>query len=161
ASMHRSDLVLYLGAGASISAGAPSWNELLRRLTYRMLAEEAGVLREEIDADEMKVQFRHFRRRSPLILARYLRHYFGDRFREEVREALFDSLDEGQTSPLLEEVARLATPPRTGSGLFAIVSYNFDDLLEEAMQRRQIEYRVLVGPGGRSEPNALPVYHVQ
>jgi hypothetical protein len=159
--MNRSDLVLFLGAGASMSAGAPSWNELLRRLTYSMLVEEAGVRQEEADPQEMRQLFGHFRRRSPLILARFLRQYFGDRFREAVRQALYQDLEEKQTSPLLEEIARLATPPRTGTGLYAIASYNFDDLLERAIARRQIAYHVVMGPGGHPGSYALPIYHVQ
>lgn len=160
-SYHRSDLVMYVGAGVSVAAGAPGWDELLRRLTFRMLMREAGEVNEDPNHEEMKELFGHFRHRSPLILARYLRHYFGKDFREEIRRALYGSVSVGHTTPLLDEIARLARHSDSGSGLQSIVNYNFDDLLEQALTQLDIPFQVIAGPGYRLEPGVLPVYHVQ
>ncbi|MBW3625241.1 MAG: SIR2 family protein [Armatimonadetes bacterium] len=156
-----SNLVLFLGAGVSIAAGAPSWDDLLRRLTYRMLKIEAGEMNESPDPEEMKVLFQYFRHRSPLILARYLKQYFGDRFREEVRQALYGSLSGLHTTELLQEIARLAGGDAADSGVHSMVNYNFDDLLEQTLARRGVEFQALIGPGGRRLPDPLPIYHVQ
>ncbi len=97
--------------------------------------------------------------------------YFGDDFLVELRNVLYARTL--YPTPLHAAIARLVqakdgTQPRTAR-VFAIVTYNFDDLLEQAIRERNQGFtvhcsqrgRLVANRGGTGNlPSAIDIYHV-
>ena len=107
---HAGQLVPFMGGGVSISAGGPSWKQLLRRLAVR-----AGLEPEARDRLALK---------NPLDQASILRRIFEDSGLEDFNTAIARELDLPRygLAPAL-----LATLPTTQS-----ITLNYDSLFEMA-----------------------------
>ncbi len=51
-------------------------------------------------------------------------------------------------------------PRQTGARVKAVVTYNFDDLLERELETKSIRYHSIYTENELSDPDELPVYHV-
>jgi hypothetical protein len=150
-------LTLVCGAGVSVQAGIPAWGDLLIRLLERMMDRIAKTHALQIDA----MAAAEFQRRygaSSLILGKYLRNNLGRDFQRELRDALYAS--PSLTSPLIDSIVRLSRPQRDGRPLDSIITFNFDSLLEENLDARQIANRAIFSEAITHDPNELPIYHV-
>ena len=86
--LRRGRLTLVCGAGASIEAGIPAWNDLLLILLERMMERIA----KDRSLDLGKRAAREFQLRhgaSSLILGKYLKNTLGKDFSSEMRDALY------------------------------------------------------------------------
>jgi hypothetical protein len=54
----------------------------------------------------------------------------------------------------------LSTISPTREGIYAVVTYNFDDLLERALTKAEIRCRPIYEEGTVPDPDELPIYHV-
>lgn len=99
---------------------------------------------------------------SPLIAARYLRSRFGDDFEKEVRASLYPDLNPSPASPLLKEIRQLCVSPGRNPNLAAVITYNFDDLLEMYLEDFPIKvpYKSIYAVGMNPQPDELPIYHI-
>ncbi|MHB9146803.1 MAG: SIR2 family protein [Symbiobacteriia bacterium] len=97
--------------------------------------------------------------KSPLIAARFFRDDSGIKFADEVRSALYEGIPRQSQARLLGEIADLCVPGEDGS-VFAVVSYNFDDQLEEALNRKSVNFKLVMSEDDSGEQGELPVYHV-
>lgn len=160
-------LVLFLGAGVSQGYGLPSWNELVLSL---LLDESAA---------DFEGYWPHYRvplaswltetlgisATSMAQLARiYARdHQYDDaQFREYVRDVLyrFQTQPQGQTT--LSAVASLlqrSVKPRGAGHIPAVVTFNYDDLLERELRARQVKFNV-VFDATRRPVKSLSILHV-
>lgn len=132
-SSFRAGRLEYLvGAGASISAGLPDWNELNRRLLGEFLARKYSQLEfEDRDLEVAAAAFvEQFGREA---VVDHVRDEGRRRFPSSLRKALYPRVAFYPTSYHFELVAalnsaqrlRLARPQR-------LISFNFDNLLEQA-----------------------------
>lgn len=144
----KDELVLFLGAGVSQSAGVPGWTSLLSKLflamVEKLLPQELAVLPvEDHEKRFVAAKLQELQESLPLVAARYLNSGLDDSFGEAVSGALYEEIEEGNggTSSLLEAVAHLCVPKRNGPGVKAIVTYNFDDLVEYHLAKAGIEHR--------------------
>lgn len=163
----RGELVVFLGAGASIPYGVPSWRDLVLELLF----DQAERTR------RLGSMWPHYRRAlaswmtdyfayDPLVLARMVerglarasprRDHPG--FLERLRAHLYGQWHQPRARTLLDAVADLAARKRRGMG--TIVTFNFDDLLERALDARGVEFASVVGPGRRREDDRLRIVHV-
>lgn len=152
------DLVLFLGAGVSLSAGLPGWESLLHRLTVEMWAQRLGAGAGGEDAEEFARLFRHAFGGFPIISGRYIRKALGHAFQERVRAILYSHPE--ATSSLLKAVTRLCVSPEDGAGIRAVVCYNYDDLLEIHLAQRRVRFCSVSTEGQSPPPQVLPIYHV-
>lgn len=145
--------VLVLGAGVSIDAGLPSWNELLERLLKN--CPNCIANKEEI-SDVLKAS-----NDSNLIAARNIRIRMGISTREEENseftKQIHDCLyaEETHKSELIDAICLAAETNK----LKCIITYNYDDLVERELERRFIQ----AWPVCKSSHifnNNLPIYHV-
>lgn len=150
----RHGIALVTGAGVSTSAGVPTWSGLISRLRIRSLkstlaADGSRVLGDMIDAVTSGD--------SPLIAARSVIASIGsqDELKSEVRRILYSSVQE---SALLSDLAGLCTRNEGVSGVADVITYNYDGLLEEYLQRISRHTRVLYGQLAIGE--GLPIRHV-
>lgn len=139
---------LFLGAGLSMSCGLPGWDELLE-LLLASLRKEKALSVNDIEACKNDSQ------ESPLIKARYLKQFYTEAkrsFVSDIREALYMHVDDKRQ--LLKSVASLI---KTGN-VETVISYNYDDLLEEALQREGIPFTP-IDRSNRPELGSLPILH--
>ena len=151
------DLALFLGAGLSLSAGLPDWEERLYRLTVEMWQDRLGAHAANGDAEICARLFTQAYGGFPIISGRYIRQTLGGRFQERIRAMLYSRPD--PTSDLLQAVARFARPAG-GGGANAVVCYNYDDLVEVHLARESVHHRSIWAEGQAPPPDALSVYHV-
>jgi hypothetical protein len=158
----RSSLVLFLGAGVSIDAGVPGWNALLHELLLSLIGRQTDssvqFSTEEIEllADALARQ----RGWAPAVVARYIRAGLKDEFDAEVRRSLYRRIAADSSSPVLKAIARLCVPRRDGSGVRAVVTYNFDDLLERHLEQSGVMYRAAYREGDLAADDELGIFHV-
>lgn len=152
------NLVLVLGAGVSLGFGLPNWNTLLQKLIITTIEKEKKI------STVLAKLFTSIFSPSPLIAGRYLQKYYDDKslsFEEAVREVLYEELDINKPSELMDEIINFCVAPGKSSNLDSIISYNFDDILEQRLTKVGIPipfkaiYGIGMNPGGQ-----LPIFHV-
>jgi SIR2-like domain len=97
---------------------------------------------------------------SPLIVGRYLEKNLGETFSNKLHHVLYDRARKPVENPLITAIARLCRPSRQREGISAVVTYNFDDLLESALTEADIRCRSIFEEGVVPESDELPIYHV-
>lgn len=165
----RNQLVLFLGAGISLAHGIPTWKNLVLEMLFDQ-TEHAG---------RMKRLAPHYRRAlaswmadyfeyNPVILARMIEDQIHKRakgkpaakgedpFLEHVREHLYASCRENPGDTTLKAIAKFVQKSR--GHLPAVVTFNFDDLLERELTSLQVSH-LPVFNGDRRPSDALPIVH--
>jgi hypothetical protein len=139
--LKRDKISIFLGAGVSASAGVVTWNSLLEQLCIKK-----GL--PKIDSDiESVIKGRY-------IIDAYKNNpnEIPDDFYIDMRNILYANI---HTSKLINSIARLIEI----SNIESIISYNYDDLVEQKVNEKKPCYPVF----DKSRPidgNSLHVYHV-
>jgi hypothetical protein len=155
--LRRGRLTLVCGAGASIEAGVPAWNDLLLVLLERMMERIA----KDHSLDLGKRAAKEFQRRhgtSSLILGKYLKNNLGNDFSSEMRDALYRSSP--NTSALIDSIVALSRPQRDGRPLDSIITFNFDCLVEDNLSAHDIPSKAIFSEAISHDSNQIPIYHV-
>lgn len=163
------ELALFLGAGVSVGAGVPNWDSLLNAMLAGMIRRhDSGVISDD-EIREIVARFRKIDNTSPLMVGRYLRRGLADRFADDITRFLYASVarstndssaaDQSAVSTLAA-LARICVPRRSGSGVKAVVTYNFDDLLEKQLETSGVVHRPFFAEGEVPTRDELPIYHV-
>jgi len=151
-------LTLVCGAGISVEAGIPAWENLLVRLLETMM-ERISKDRSLNVGRKAASEFQRRHGSSSLILGKYLKNYLGDDFQSEMRDALYAS--NPTSSPIINGVVRLSRPQRDGRPLDSIITFNFDCLIEDNLSANSVPNRPIfseaIKHGGSHE---LLIYHV-
>ena len=140
---------LFLGAGLSKSMGLPGWNELLMQLLDTLKKRKALSINDYSacvnDSDK-----------SLLLKARYLKH-FNDELDfslvSDIRNALYSHIV--KKTNLLPIVCSLIETGKVES----VITYNYDDLLEEALKEEQIPFAP-IDRSNRPASGTLPIHHI-
>ncbi|GGG12180.1 SIR2 family protein [Pontibacter amylolyticus] len=155
----KENLVLVLGAGISMSFGLPNWETLLQKLMMKTLDKDKEV------SNVLSRLFSKIFTPSSLIAGRYLQKYYENQnksFEEEVRKILYDGFSISAKSPLMDEIVKLCASPGKSPNLNSIITYNFDNILEQRLDKLTIDipYKSIYGVGINAENSSLPIYHV-
>lgn len=152
---NNGNLTLFCGAGISYDAGIPTWNALLKSLLRAVYSDNNHNVP---DLDTRLANL--FQKRinvSPLILAQYLKTLLGKKFTTTVRDTLYqDCKDKSRT---IEALAELSRQKRNRRPLKAIITFNFDDLIEEKLAKEKIEFKSIFSEGERFKEEEIPIYH--
>jgi len=151
-------LTLVCGAGISVKAGIPLWGDLLVRLLDRMLEKLSKNPSLEIGKNTAVEFQKIYGGGSSLIIGKYLKNNLGEDFASETREALYAA--NTRTSDLIDSIVRLARPQRDAKPLDSIITFNFDCLVEEALDKNAVANRPIFSESIKHDGNQLPVYHV-
>ncbi len=167
-------LVPFLGAGISVEHGVPSW----RTLVLELLFEESAHLRSlrafgphhtRALASWLADYFEY----DPVILSRVVKNATRRRgkrndgltdeqadqvFLHAVRKHLYASRVQPAHKTSLHAVADLIERGVNERRIRAVVTFNFDDLLEQELARRKVPFHV-VTDGRRSSGRGLPIVH--
>ena len=168
----RRELVLFLGAGVSVPYGLPSWRNLVLELlfeqarTTRRLGPMLPHYRSAV-ASWMADYFEY----DPLVLARMVERNLreaarraGSRagveesFLERLREHLYANFVDPPKRTLLHSIADLIERGTATAGVEAVVSFNFDDLLERELEKRGVKFATIAG-AKRERSAGLRVIH--
>lgn len=155
-------LTIVLGAGASIDYGLPSWNTLLQALLAQTFQGNGD------DKDKALLFAEVFNgafEPSPLIAARYLAGQFSKKdlgFEKEIRTLLYKNIKTDYTSNLMRELVQLIVAPGYSSTLDSIITYNYDDALEEEIRKSAVDvlFRSIFTVGQNPKKGELPIFHV-
>jgi len=152
-------LTLFCGAGVSVGAGIPPWNALLLTLLTDLFRGKLAAKGESRSSSSCLARiYRDTFGASPLLLAQHLKNGMGADFPLRVRDALYP--EKAKASKLIESIVRLARPQRASPAIQAIVTYNFDDLVERALLTANIRHQSVHREGQRVSNQELPIYHV-
>ncbi|NOR70949.1 MAG: TIR domain-containing protein [Methylomarinum sp.] len=154
---HDGRLTLVCGAGVSVGAGISSWNNLLLGLLEKMMASisnNENLSLKVSDANEFQKRYGS----SALIIGKYLKSNLGKDFSSELRDALYQNNPD--TSDIIEAVVELSRPKRDGKPLDSLITFNFDNLIEEALEKNRVTHKAIYTEGMRSKSSELPIYHV-
>lgn len=156
------NVVLFLGAGVSMSAGLPSWERLLK-----------DVLKNGIDASENDFKFISEQcHHSSIIAARYIKILHHSNHSEAPKEEFLTLLHKGlyssyqkkrmideksEISPLLTSIGNMVASKKVES----VITYNYDDLLEQELNRQNVR-AVTMNDKSKYSParGEVPIYHV-
>jgi len=156
-SLRRGRLTLFCGAGVSVGAGIPTWDGLLVKLLDSMM--ERISKNHSLDLGrKAAVEFQRRNGSSSLILGKYLKNNLGRDFSREVRDALYSS--NPGSCPLIDSIVTLSRPQRDGRLLDSIVTFNFDCLIEDNLQKASISNKAIFSEAIDHDPNEMPIYHV-
>lgn len=139
---------LFLGAGLSKSCGLPSWDELLDTL-LTSLRKNKSLSINDLEACKNDSQG------SLLVKARYLKQFYNEAkrsFTSDIREILYRT--NNNKRQLLNTVVSLI---KTGN-IETVISYNYDDLLEEALLQEKIKFTP-IDRSNRPTLGTLPILH--
>jgi len=163
---HR-QLVLFLGAGVSMSYGIPTWKDLVLEMLFDQTQH----------ARRMKNLWPHYRRAvtswladyfeyNPVILARIIEDDIrerakksrssGDAFLRKLRQHLYAAYRTNNHQTTLTAVADLIK--QSDGNIQAVVTFNFDDLLEAELKTRGVDF-VSVFTDARQPQGRLPIIH--
>jgi hypothetical protein len=152
-------LVFVLGAGVSMDYGLPSWDILLQKLMV------ATIEKEQSASNALSKLFTELFSPSPLIAGRFLHKFHETKnssFEEAVRKVLYSELNFTKISPVMDEIVKFCVAAGKSPNLDSIISYNFDDLVEQHLLNTNVEipFRPIYGIGMNPKLGELPIYHV-
>ena len=173
-------LTLYLGAGVSVGNGLPPWEQLVLAMYYSTLSgPDIGAGLRPFPNYLFAIAEWHLQRRhEPLdISARKIRSRFHSAtdFLKELKETLYAGFsipDSGrfqipdtysilEANSTLRAVTDLCENHNDSRALHAIVTYNYDNLLEFALEGRGIRVQpIWKAKAPAVHDGVLPVYHV-
>lgn len=157
AALKSGRLTLVCGAGVSVGAGIPVWNQLLLRLLESMIERLSKDHSLDLGSNAAE-EFNKRHGATALIVGKYLKNNLGKDFGKKVRDALYGA--KPTTCELINAIVDLSRPQRDGKPLDSIVTFNFDALIEENLSAANILNRAIYTEAIKHDPNELPVYHV-
>ncbi|HBN05102.1 MAG TPA: molecular chaperone Tir [Bacteroidales bacterium] len=150
------DLTLICGAGISVGANIPAWNDLLFDLLETMIRKISN--RKVIPVDSINKDYKSIFSSSSLIMGKYLKTNLGKDFLPALRDTLYKK--NPVTCDLIEAIVEMSRPQRDGKPLNSIITFNFDALIEENLKKHNIKFKAIDNEGIRNNPTELPIYHV-
>ncbi|WP_192820928.1 SIR2 family protein [Rufibacter sp. LB8] len=159
-SFKSDEIVFFIGAGASKDAGLPNWNELLKSLNISIIESKVPLGLSQEQKDEIVNLLTDLQAGAPLVTASYIQKALGDKFNQEIRSSLYVGMKHLEEQRLLNTIATAARPIRNKVGIKSIITYNFDDLLEQHLSSKSIDYKSIYREGDFEELTKLPIYHV-
>lgn len=157
AALARGELTLFCGAGVSRSAGALDWQQLLQLMLYRLFETTVEAKHKGRTSAYYATVYSRAFPKSPIVIARHLKRHFGIALNDRIVGCLYCN---PQThSKLIEAIGRLCDQSECASPLRSIVSFNFDDLLENELSRRGLSFVVIDKAGTPINPEKVALYH--
>lgn len=159
----NNNLSMFLGAGVSLGAGVPTWNQLLNDLFAELITQK-GSFPDSSDPkhrQEIVDRLVTLNATSPLVAGRYIRNGLAKDFVNIISRLLYKNVQsQDKPTDTLEAIARLCIPKRTGPGIRAVVTYNFDDLLEDRLRKIHVPYHPIFRTTDEHSRDELPIFHV-
>lgn len=155
-------LVLFLGAGVSADANIPTWDDLISKLFMELM--NSLIYKNEIRLDEKeKFIIENSVKResdfSPIIKTRLLKTGFMGELEEQLKDLMYVPGEQCNTK-LISSISKLCSKKVNNIGIKSIVTYNFDDLLEQSLKANNIKHQSIYSESLMPVNHALGIYHV-
>ncbi|MFK3810967.1 SIR2 family protein, partial [Escherichia coli] len=142
----------------SLDYKIPTWDELLRRLLARALQDTNE------NQQVVATLFNQVFGPNALIAARYLKLHFESSntpLEKEIQKVLYQFYDSTE-SQTLKAIKKLCISAGKSPGLDSVITYNYDDILEQTLQNADvgIKFKVIYKTGQHAKKDELPIYHV-
>ena len=147
--VQHKDCSLFLGAGVSKSAKAPSWDELLKSLYLRSI--ECHDFRDPEEYNSVS----KINSYSALITARYVTQGIQN-VDDEIKRIIYNGTQ--VTSPLIQSIVNMVKD--SSVHVSSIISYNYDDLVDMALEKAGVDVLSVYGNNRAESFSTLPIYHV-
>jgi|GEM_PF-917679 len=174
------NLTLYLGAGVSVGNGLPNWSQLVLAMYFSAVRGDWKVRWKPYPNYLYAIaEWQLSRGHEPLeITARKVQQYYGsddEGFLKDLRETLYAGFNPqlGAGEPVLpsksqlrlanstlDGVADLCASSTSKRGIHAVVTYNYDNLLERATEGDSCRFVPVWGAGQKVAANERPIVHV-
>ncbi|MDN8284514.1 SIR2 family protein [Acinetobacter seifertii] len=159
---------LLLGAGVSCDAKLPSWEQLISSLLIKYFSETQNADNKfsQKSINTISNNFKENYFNSALLSARYLKKSFtksnepSDKFKNIIHEILYKTNKINRSSKLIEIIGQLCIPTRLRAHVDSIITYNFDDLIEQKLNNLNLQYHVIPNDLETYSIKELPIYHV-
>lgn len=155
AALRTENCSFVLGAGVSIDAKLPSWGTLLKRIIK--IAQQKYNL--SLGEEDYNALFNDCGC-SSIILGRLSCTLFNDdskEFEEAIKLALYQG-KKFNPGNLATSVCKLIKYKYNKQSLTSVITYNYDNLIEEGLRREKLVYAPVFG---NQQPGTfIPVYHV-
>jgi hypothetical protein len=159
---------LLLGAGVSCDAKLPSWEQLISSLLIKYFSETQNADNKfsQKSINTISENFKDNYFNSALLSARYLKKSFtksdepSDKFKNIIHEILYKTNKVNRDSKLIEVIGKLCIPTRLRAHIDSIITYNFDDLIEQKLKKLNLHHHVIPNELETYSIKELPVYHV-
>ena len=155
------DVTLFLGAGVSIDAGIPLWSDLIKKLLiYMISAKTKGrKLPKKVIEELYKLAYSN-NDESPITQMRYIKAAFTlEEYYGLVHRVLY-SIKTNIKTDLFDAIAKICKPQRACNGIKSIVTYNFDNLIEQKFVEKEIEFHPVYRDADMPSLDNLNIYHV-
>lgn len=155
------NITLFLGAGVSMSARMPLWNELINQLRIELIKSNMKKNDiEETDVQKLNKLANDNRDTSPLIQMRYIKGAFElEKFYEIIHKTLYHK-HINKKSKLINSIIKIALPSMSHKEIKNIVTYNFDNLLEQAFLKENQPYKTIYRENDIPQIDRHNIYHV-
>ncbi len=106
---------------------------------------------------------------SSIILGKYLKLMLGKDFEKVLKECLYEKLGEDETylgkkvykeTPIMLELLNLLRPKRNRGSVESVITFNFDSLIEDMLDKYGIENQAIYDEGMVADSKQIPIYHV-
>lgn len=155
---------LFLGAGVSIAANMPSWDELITEFLLQRLEDENAYGYDRDLKQELEKLAKVNGENSPLMQIRFIKQNIKpEKYQELLTNALYNnSFCKGEKdidNALFEALVNLI---RHKNIIYIrdIITFNFDNLLEKKLKQRGIFYKSYDGGLVEREESSVNIYHV-
>lgn len=159
-SFKNDEVFFFLGAGVSKDAGVPTWDELLRDLNISIIESKLDFKLENSQKEEILSLLTNIQSGAPVISASYIRTALNEEFISEIRKNIYKNVKSIPQQKLIKSIAKASRPLIGKHGLRGIITYNFDDLLEQQFENLDIDYKSIYREGDFEIPTKRPIYHV-
>ena len=164
--LNDNQLTLVCGAGVSRDSSIPTWNELLVNILNEVYSNSRDLNTDnKVTAESLLSLIPQ----SNLILGKYLKIILKDDFNKIVQKHLyldynqfyeFEPINPNLETNMMKSIVELSRPKRRGNRLESIITFNFDDLIEGALSKHNIEHTSIWKEGQAYGIDALPIFHV-
>jgi hypothetical protein len=146
------NLTLFCGAGVSKDVGLPLWKELIQLLLQEKEKDKKpSLINSAINSY------------NEIIWANCISHLSKDNFIEKVRKSLYFKTERNEKSPFIDTIINLCKENSKGEyPIKSIVTFNFDDLIEQNLGIHHIPYKSVFGLSkneNETGDNRILIYH--
>lgn len=136
---------IFCGAGISMDYGLPSWNSFIKRLYVEAFKALKSPSIPNFEPQEIAKLYASLNdSNSPLINASQVKNILRDDFLEIIRDCLYASSSYPSKKTALIESMSKAIIQKYNNGLNEIVTYNFDDILEDTLRTNLLKVKSIV-----------------
>lgn len=153
------NVVLFTGAGMSYDAKIPTWNELISDMFLSLIENNLNESHDlKSNRNTLLNEFIKINNGAPLLQARFIRTGLEKKFKSVLTNVMYKNCI--NNSEVLQQLTKLCVPLRNGTGIHAVINYNFDDLLEYNFDQADIRYKAIYKEADIPTKNELGIYHV-